>query len=209
MVDDGVIKFSISDFQKTAPIKSPEYEDLEKVREQLFLLNLIGEYLPEKIGFGNLSLRKDYSNLVKADFPQFLITGTQTGSLKKLNGSHYTRVVDGSLDKKSIACRGPIMASSESLTHGSLYQARCEINVILHVHHRKLWSALLKGGYPKTNKDTPYGTKEMAEEVAEVIKKEPSGILVMEGHQDGVVFYGQNLEETAKLALDTYHELVT
>ena len=49
----------------------------------------------------------------------------------------------------------------------------------------------------------------MALEVGELIKANPSGTLVMEGHQDGVVFYGQTLTEATRLTLETYHLLVT
>ncbi len=209
MVDDGVIKFHFSSYIKTGPLDSTEYSVIEKHREKLFELNLIGEYLPEQIGFGNLSLRKNYQELVKTDFPQFLITGTQTGKLKHLNGEHYTKVVDGSLENQSIACHGPLEASSESLTHAGIYQASIEIKAIFHVHHPLLWKKMLEKDYSRTKKETPYGTKEMAEEVKQLIKLSRDGIFVMEGHQDGIVFYGASVEEASKLALDTYHLLVT
>lgn len=209
MVDDGVIKFHFSEYQITRAIDSSEYQSLEKVREKLFELNLIGEYLPEKIGFGNLSLRKDYSNLVETSFPQFLITGTQTGALKNLDGSHYTRVVNGSLEEQSVSCHGPLKASSESLTHAGIYKAALEIKAILHVHHTVLWNKMLEGDYPKTKLETAYGTSEMAKEVAMLIKSAPTGILVMKGHQDGIVFYASSLEKATELALSTYHLLVT
>jgi ribulose-5-phosphate 4-epimerase/fuculose-1-phosphate aldolase len=209
MVDDGVIKFHFSEFIKTEPIDSIEYQSLEKTREKLFSLKLIGEYLPEEIGFGNLSLRQNYSDLEKTSFPQFLITGTQTGKFKNLDGNHYTRVVDGSLEKQSIACHGPVQASSESLTHAGIYRAASNIQAIVHVHHALLWEKMLKGDYPKTKIETAYGTSEMAEEVASLIKLAPTGIFVMAGHQDGIVFYASSLEKATELALDTYHLLMT
>ncbi|MFT6070636.1 MAG: hypothetical protein ACJAT2_001403 [Bacteriovoracaceae bacterium] len=209
MVDDGVIKFHFSEYKKTAPIDLQEYCLLEKHREKLFDLKLIGEYLPEEIGFGNLSLKKNYQGLLKTDFPQFLITGTQTGKFRNLNGSHYTKVVDGSLSNQSIACHGPLKASSESLTHAGIYQASEEIKAIFHVHHPLLWKRMLEKDYPRTKAETPYGTKEMAHEVMLLIKSRPEGIFVMEGHQDGVVFYGATVEGVSKLTLETYHLLVT
>ena len=66
IIDDGVIKFSFSEFLETKDLPSNEYLELEEQREKLFSLNLIGEYLPEKIGFGNISIKKDYSNLRQA-----------------------------------------------------------------------------------------------------------------------------------------------
>jgi L-ribulose-5-phosphate 4-epimerase len=209
MVDDGVIKFSFSQFIETSPLDFQEYSSLEKARKKLFALDLIGEYLPEKIGFGNLSIKKDFSELKRTSFPQFLISGTQTGSLKNLNGEHYTRVVDGSLESQSINCHGPIRASSESLTHAGIYMASSKIKVILHVHHHELWSKMLERDYPKTNKETAYGTKEMAQEVYSIIEADPEGILVMQGHKDGVIFYAESIEKALLQTLETYQLLVT
>lgn len=209
MVDDGVIKFHFSQFKKTGALEFSEYSCLEECRNQLVPLNLIGEYQPEAIGFGNLSLRKDYSRFKQTDFPQFLISGTQTGKFKNLTGEHFTRVIDGSLQEQSISCQGPIQASSESLTHAGIYLASKSISAIVHVHHKALWEKMLESDYPRTKKETAYGTLEMALEVGELIKANPSGILVMEGHQDGVVFYGQTLAEATRSTLETFHLLVT
>lgn len=209
MVDDGVIKFHFSQFEKTKALELNEYSSLENSRAKLFPLNLIGEYQPEAIGFGNLSIRKDYSKFKQTQFPQFLITGTQTGKYKNLTGEHFTRVVDGSLKQQSIACIGPVQASSESLTHAGIYLASKNISAIVHVHHSALWEKMLQGDYVRTKKETAYGTLEMALEVRELIKADPSGVLVMEGHQDGVIFYAKSVEEATRLTLETFHLLVT
>ncbi len=209
MIDDGVIKFNFSEYEETDAIPFSEFEKLEIQRKKLFKVNLIGEYLPEKIGFGNISIRKDYSHLKKSKFPQFLITGTQTGAFSELTGEHYTRVVDGDLEAQSIGCHGPIQASSESLTHGAIYLANKKIKAIVHIHHTEMWEYMLKGDFPRTDKCTSYGTSEMAHEAMELIRGEEKGILVMHGHQDGIIFYGQSIEEASRLALDNYFCIVS
>lgn len=209
MVDDGVIKFSFSEFVKTEAIPNDEFSSIETFRKKLFKLNLIGEYLPEKIGFGNISVRHDYSDLKKTNFPQFLITGTQTGCFEELRGEHYTRVTDGCLEKQTIGCHGPLQASSESLTHGAIYMASNEIKAIVHVHHRELWKLMLERDYARTSKSISYGTPEMATEAIKLIEGKTKGCFVMEGHQDGVVFYGKSIEEAAELTLETYFFLLS
>jgi len=52
----------------------------------------------------------------------FLISGTQIAHIKMLNGHHYTCVTDFSLKHNTLKVSGPIMASSESLTHSVIYQ---------------------------------------------------------------------------------------
>ena len=77
-VDDGVIKYDRSQFEKSDALKPDEFSNLEKWRDTLYKLKLIGEYLPEKIGYGNLSERKDYQSHHKTTKPQFLITGKES-----------------------------------------------------------------------------------------------------------------------------------
>lgn len=207
MIDEGVIKFRFSYEEETSEIPELEYGEVENCRKKLFALNLIGEYKEEKIGFGNLSVRKDYSDFHKSEFPQFLISGTQTGHLENLDGLAYTRVTDGSLEDQTIGYHGPVKASSESLTHGAVYLASEKIMAIVHVHNKRLWEFMLKGDFPRTRKSTSYGTKEMANEALEIISGKNQGCLVMHGHEDGVIFYGESIEEATKACLDLYLDL--
>lgn len=206
IIDDGVIKFNFSEFVEIESLPTDEYLCLEEQRKKLFSLNLIGEYLPERIGFGNISIKKDYSEFKNTNFPQFLISGTQTGGQKDLDGSGYTRVIDGNLDEQSVACHGPIKASSESLTHAAIYLSCPQVTAIVHVHHRELWNKMLKGEYDKTSADVPYGTTEMANEVLEIAKGKTSGTLVMQGHQDGIIFFSDSIEEATSMAIKTLNK---
>lgn len=203
-IDDGVIKYDRSQFEKSEPLNPDEFRELEKWRDTLHKLRLIGEYLPEKIGYGNLSERKNYLDHFKSENPQFLISGTQTGGLETLDGNSYTRVLDFDLEKNLVKVKGPVEASSEALTHAAVYQCNSKILCVFHIHSTPIWEGMIANNYMATSENTPYGTIEMAREVQGLIGKSESGLLVMKGHQDGVISYGQNLDSAGKLILEVY-----
>lgn len=203
-IDDGVIKYDRGHYEKSEPLNADEFRELEKWRDTLHKLRLIGEYLPEKIGYGNLSERKNYLSHFESNNPQFLISGTQTGGLESLDGESYTRVLDFDLEKNIVKVKGPVEASSEALTHAAVYQCNKDISCVFHIHSTPIWEGMINENYLATSKDTPYGTIEMAKEVQSLIGKSSSGLLVMKGHQDGVISFGPNLDSAGKLILQVY-----
>jgi len=196
-LDEGVIKYNNSSFSLEPPLKAHQIEDLESWREKLFTRNLIGEYPTEKVGFGNLSCRMKNGN-------HFIITGTQTGKHPKLLPEHYTTVTEVNLGKKSVTAKGPIQASSEALTHAAIYQCGPEILAVFHIHSKAIWEGMIKDQLPSTQKSTPYGTLEMAVEVQSLVGSQKSGVIVMKGHQDGVIAYGSSLNITGNLILNLF-----
>ncbi len=203
-IDDGVIKYDRSQFEKSPPLELGEYENLEKWRKTLFQIQLIGEYLPEKIGYGNLSQKMDYSKFIKSGVAQFVITGTQTGGHPELNGNLYTRVLDYDLEEQKIKVMGPLEASSEALTHAAIYQSSPLIGAVFHIHSKSIWKGMIRENYLATSEDIPYGTKEMANAVEKAIQGLTTGSLVMKGHEDGVIAFGKNLNEAGKEVLKIY-----
>ncbi len=203
-IDDGVIKYDRSQFEHSDALSSDEFYELERWRNTLYNLKLIGEYLPEKIGYGNLSQRKDYRYLKKIEKPQFIITGTQTGGLPELNGEYYTRVLDFDLSKNQVNVNGPLEASSEALTHAAVYEGNPNINVVFHIHSTPIWKGMIAENYPATAKEIPYGTLDMANAVQEIVKVNDSGIIVMKGHDDGVISFANDLDTAGKLLLQVY-----
>lgn len=205
-IDDGVIKFDQRSFVKTPPLKTEEYILLEKWRETLYKLKLIGEYEKEKIGYGNISLRQNYLKIFQTDKSQFLITGTQTGKFPNLNGQHYARVIDYSFQKNKLIANGPIQASSEGLTHAAIYEASSEIKAVFHIHHLKTWEEMLKNNYPSTAKNIPYGSVEMAKATTNLVQNTSYGLFAMAGHREGIFSYGRSLDEAGQLILEIYHK---
>ncbi|TAE46747.1 MAG: class II aldolase/adducin family protein, partial [Bacteroidetes bacterium] len=92
-------------------------------------------------------------------------------------------------------CRGPVSASSESLTHAAVYQADPGCQAVIHVHHRLWWEQSLDR-IPTTSASAPYGSPEMAEEVMRLFREtdvRASGVFVMAGHEEGLVAFGPSL----------------
>ena len=192
-MDEGYIKFNCN-WIRGRPIEKGKLVEINKWRQNLYRLGLIGKY-PNGVGFGNISIREGSG---------FFITGSKTGGLSLLDENHYTKVVDFDLETNSLTCMGPIIASSESITHAVFYQVDPNINAVIHVHNNNLWKRLL-GKVPTSAHDIPYGTPEIAREVLRLYKTKPfkkKRILVMAGHEDGIISFGENLEEAGKTLLD-------
>lgn len=209
MIDDGIIKFDNSAFTPSGPLSADEYSLLENWRKKLFQFEMIGEYPIEKVGFGNMSQRKNYSSIQQTVRPQFVITGTQTGALPDLDGRHYTRILDYDFQQNKVIAQGPVNASSETLTHAAIYEINAGIDCIFHIHHREMWEAMLEQGLAKTPKEIPYGTLEMARAAQALFPGDLSGIFAMEGHQDGIIAFGASLDACGELLFDTYHKVLS
>lgn len=205
-IDDGVIKYDRSQFQLSDPLKTDEFRDLEKWRKTLYNIKLIGEYLPDKIGYGNISQKMDYQVFEKTTQPQFLITGTQTGGLSDLTGKHYTRVLNFDFNKWSVKVLGPVEASSEALTHAAIYKSNSNINCVFHIHNKDIWSGMIRENYPFTPAEVPYGTSEMADSVIACVGQNQEGLIVMKGHEDGVISYAHSMEKAGELILRVYNK---
>jgi len=202
MRDEGVIKFHC-DWIKTEAAAESEIEALNHCRNTLFRYGLIGVY-SDGIGFGNISAR------IKAT-DQFWISGTQTGHLEQLSACHYARVTKYSLEENRVTCEGPVKASSESLTHAMIYAMDAGIHAIVHVHHSKLWQTL-KYQVPTTAESVPYGTPEMAAAVRYLYQHEAlrhEKLLVMAGHEDGLISFGSTVEEAFDLMVRRWKQVVS
>jgi L-ribulose-5-phosphate 4-epimerase len=189
MTDEGYIKFNCTWIKEELPDKKV-IEDLNSWRQKLYNSQLIGAY-HDGIGYGNISQRL-------AD-GTFLITGSTTGKIKQLTGQHFTRVSDFDIANNTITCHGPIKASSESLTHAIIYQSLPEVNAVVHIHNKKLWQKLLHN-VPTTSAQVAYGTSEMANEIRRLLATtnlKEDKTLVMAGHEDGLIAFGNNLKEAS------------
>jgi len=194
-LDEGYIKFHLN-WQKSAPLPSAITHSVVRCRNICFQRKYIG--ISDGVGYGNISIRHRRTN-------QFIISGTQTGGLQRLSGKHFTLVTRADFEKNTLICKGPVKASAESLTHAIFYRLDRNINSVLHIHHRAMWSKL-KNIVPTTGNDVPYGTVEMCREVERLYQTEnlkSKQILVMAGHQDGIISFGKNEEEALKI-IDAY-----
>lgn len=203
---EGVIQFHL-DYTPSAPLAAPELQALDGWRAVLKRLGLVGQD-PARyagVGFGNLSMR-----LAPDDAPagrrRFIITGSQTGRLDKLDARHYAEVTAYDIGANRVTAQGPVAPSSESMTHGMLYDLDVAIRCVMHVHSPEIWRYAAALGLPCTAAAAGYGTPAMAAEVGRLYINTGLAarrVLVMGGHQDGVVSFGRDTEATAAALLAT------
>jgi len=197
-LDEGYIKFDL-EWVERPPLDLTSIQELNYWRAICFEQNLIGE-TKGGIGFGNISRRTRAG---------FIISGTQTGGVPILGPEHYTEVTAFEIDRNWLRSEGPVKASSESMTHAALYEAKASIAAVIHVHDSPLWTYLLQSA-PTTEAHIPYGTPEMAREVqrlAALPEFAETGIFAMKGHEDGVITFGPSLAHAGGLLLSLKNDL--
>ena len=205
MLDEGYIKFK-AHWTKKAVFPAEETAKLHQARQILYQHKLIGAY-DNGIGFGNISQRFLPMNTVKNSINnknKFLITGSATGNYETLNSSHFSLVTKVNISQNSLFCEGPIVASSESMSHAVIYHTCPEVGAVVHVHSLALWQQLL-WKIPTTDADAAYGTPEMANSIVDLLKNTDlrhSKLFVMSGHEEGIFSFGANLEEAVKIVID-------
>ena len=169
MIDEGYVKYVSHWTPGPATHKSAAMQ-LDAWRKPLFDAGLIGQYKDLGIGYGNISMRRGSSDL-------FLISGTQTGHLPATDERHYSLVTDCDIRSNVVRCSGPIQASSEAMTHASIYALGDAIG---------------------------YGTPSMARELDRLYRTggfRESGVAVLAGHDEGIISFGTTLEEAANRVL--------
>lgn len=200
MIDEGYIKFN-ADWTKTPPLPKDEIEELNVWRQKMYDLNLIGAY-DNGIGFGNISKRI-------GDTQNFYISGSKTGNFPILDASHYALVTDVQFKQNKLSCKGASIASSESMSHAAIYQTCSWVKGIVHAHHLDLWRKLLHK-VPTTASGIAYGSPEMATSIIDLLEHtdaQSKRIFVMEGHEEGLFTFGENMEAAADV-LTHYLELL-
>jgi len=201
---EGVIQFQL-DFQKSpapAPGTLIELNAWRKIFKQLGLLGQDPERY-DGFGFGNLSRRISHP---KGRQDTFIISGTQTGGLENLRPDDYVTVLDCSATDNRVTASGPIEPSSESLVHGVLYQADPAIAWVMHLHSPDIFACQEALDLPVTADHAGCGTPQLAEEVARLhtpIAEVGARLLVMGGHEDGILAYGTTSHETGSLVVAT------
>lgn len=195
---EGIIKYHL-EFQPGATV-SEDLEELNTWRSILYGLRLIGqdESRYQGYGYGNISIRS------RTNPSHFITSGSQTGGLAELEQQHYVTVEACDVEHNKVTARGPVKPSSEALTHAMIYQLAANVQSVLHVHDPVLWGYGLDKQLPQTSLSTEYGTPQMANEIAGLLRNSDlanSGVLVMAGHKDGVVCFGDSVYQAGKRLL--------
>jgi len=197
MNKDGVIKFNcqwinqeLNDFEL--------FDSINGWRNCLREINLIGVN-DLGIGFGNISIRHHNT--------RFIITGSGTGYLTMLSKQHYTVVTAWNFEDNTITAQGPIIASSESLTHAVIYEIDDNANAVIHIHHAGLWQQYLNI-LPTSDPSIEYGTPALASEIKQLFVTTDLSVrktLIMGGHRDGILAFGNSLAEAGHIILNYLH----
>lgn len=161
--------------------------ELNTYRRKLLDLHLIGVD-QNGIGFGNLSVRDGATG-------NFYITGSATGGIQELTLKECAKVVACDFERNRIRYEGSPLPSSESLTHAAIYESDATAGAVIHCHDFKLWAAALNR-VPTTSKAAEYGTSEVADEIMQLFTRvDVPKIVVMAGHEGGILTFGKDLEE--------------
>ena len=205
MQEEGVIKFDLR--FSPADLQARELpDDLHLWRDRLWQEGLIGQQADRYggYGYGNVSCR-----LAPFDAPPerraFVISGSQTGSLRKTDIRHYAVIESCDIDHNRVTAHGPCKPSSEALTHAMLYALDNGIHSVIHVHSPAIWQAADRVGLPVTAADVDYGTTQMAQEVARLFSEtgvRQQQVFAMGGHTDGVIAFGSSVQQAGDLLLD-------
>ena len=162
--------------------------ELNACRRKLLDQHLLGVD-SNGVGFGNLSVRDGATR-------NFYVTGSATGGLPELTPTDCVRVVEYDFARNWLSYEGTAIPSSESLTHAAIYESDPAVSAVIHCHESALWRNLLDR-VPTSSKAVVYGTPEMAYEIARLFDTtdlRSREILVMGGHESGILTFGKNLK---------------
>jgi len=193
-MNEGYIKFNCFLQDANSGLSEEYFLLLTEWRDKLYHIKLLGCY-PGGIGYGNISVRMGSG---------FIITGSATGCKDILTKDDYARVDRYDFNKNEIYCTGRISASSESLTHAAVYEARPEVMAVIHIHSIGLWEKY-RGIMPATPEAAGYGTPEIARAVRSLCMGnniKGNDIIIMGGHKEGIISFGKNLNAAGKKILD-------
>jgi ribulose-5-phosphate 4-epimerase/fuculose-1-phosphate aldolase len=204
MEEEGVIKFDLR-FTAGPPVAMDMLNELNTWRHTLWKHALIGQDPAryEGYGFGNISQRTGPPDQACGK-RQFVISGTQTGQLEETDNRHYACVTAYDAETNQVVAEGPVRPSSESMTHGVIYDLDNDLHAVLHVHSPDIWNKATAQGIPVTRASVEYGTPEMSREVERLFSQTDArrkGIFSMGGHEDGIIAFGHTVEEAGNTLL--------
>lgn len=204
---EGAIKFAPA--HTTGTLEDHRFGDLAcqliAWREILTRTGLVGRD-PQLYGgyaYGNVSGRV-------GPFPgarrerAFLVSGSGSSAKARVTLHDFCLVTRCDGEQNRVTSRGPCLPSSESLTHGAIYDLASHIRFVFHVHSPTIWRRAQALRLPITAPSAPYGSPEMAREVERLYRGSALaelGILAMGGHEDGIVVFGRTAEEAGQVVL--------
>ncbi len=154
-------------------------------------------------GYGNVSIRVGPFPGRRGARP-FLVSGTQTGGRPCVALDDFALVERYVIAENRVVSRGPIRPSSESMTHGAIYDLGGHVRCVLHAHCPALWRRRRALMLPTTAERIDYGTPAMAREIERLARQTPlldRPLLAMGGHEDGVIAFGRDPDEAGRVLI--------
>ena len=91
------------------------------------------------------------------------------------------------------------------MSHAAVSAALPSARFVFQVHAPELWREAGRLELSKTPDGVEYGTVAMAEAVGELAwRTGAAGVLVMAGHEDGVIAWGQSAQDAGELILEAH-----
>jgi len=214
-IPEGVTRFTAN--HTKAPLDAGRLDDtidlLVAWRTILAELSLIGRepVLYDGVGYGNVSARLGPYPGSRGRRP-FVITGTQTSGKLCVDIDDFAIVNAYDWRKNKVTSEGLCRPSSESMTHGSIYDLGGQIRFVFHAHCPIIWQNAATLRIPTTREEVIYGTPEMASEIVRLAQEDrlwETQILTMAGHEDGVVSFGRSAEEAGNLMINALAKAYT
>ena len=208
MRQEGVIKFELEHRQRELEPRrfAGLGSQLAAWRQVLSLTRLVGQHpdLYDGAGYGNVSGRLGPPNAALGR-RAFLITASQTSGRSTIGLQDFAVVERYDFRHNRVVSYGRLPPSSESMTHGAIYDLGPHIRCVLHAHSPVLWQEARRLRIPTTDPAVSYGTPEMAREVQRLFRETAvveRQILAMGGHEDGIIAFGRSPEETGQILIN-------
>lgn len=152
----------------------------------------------ESFGFGSLSFRHPENP------DQFFITATHTGGLAGIDDQQVVLITRCNLERFWVDAVGDQPPSSETLTHGMLYQADPRVHWVVHGRCAEIWQHHQALNLLSTAPDVAVGTAAMGSAVAGLLNLNQSRPLafVTLGHDDGVFACGATIRDASNLLVN-------
>lgn len=204
---EGVIKFQLEHTeQELDPFHLSDLAaKLMAWRRIMSMTRLVGQdpSLYDGAGYGNVSARIGPPGAALGR-RAFLITGTQTSGIDRVRLQDFAIVDRYDYRRNWVHSRGQRQPSSESMTHGAIYDQGPHIRCVLHAHNPELWRQARRLRLPTTDPEVSYGSTEMAGEIQRLFRETAlveRQILSMGGHEDGILAFGRSPEEAGQVLI--------